>query len=371
MTLRILLLADTHLGFDLPAKPRIERARRGEDFFEAFEHALAPATRGEVDVVVHGGDLFYRSRIPAWLAQRVFSRLAALADGGVDVFWVPGNHERSGIPRRLLLSHPRIHVFDRPRTFLVERGGLRVALAGIPHAPRIRGEATALIAATGHAAVGADARLLCLHQAVEGATVGPGDFTFRTGADVLRCADLPAGFATVLSGHIHRAQVLRRDLAGRRLAAPVLYPGSTERTSFAERQEAKGFVMVELERGADAEGVTTRWRFRPLPVRPMADLELDAAGGAAELAARLRGALAALDPRSVVRVRLRGEPAPEALPALRAAAVRAAAPPTMHVSVAWRALPGPSSGPRSAKTRDRSIALAESELDPEGAVEPV
>lgn len=339
MPLRILLLADTHLGFDLPAKPRVERARRGEDFFDAFEHALAPATRGEVDVVVHGGDLFYRSRIPAWLAQRVFSRLAALAESGVDVFWVPGNHERSGIPRRLLLSHPRIHVFDRPRTFVVELGGLTVALAGIPHAPRIRSEAAALIAATGHAAIAADARLLCLHQAVEGATVGPADFTFRNGADVLRCADLPTGFAAVLSGHIHRAQVLRRDLAGRGLAAPVLYPGSTERTSFAERGEAKGFMVVELERAVEGRGsehVATRWRFRPLPVRPMADLELDAAGGAAELAARLRAALATLDPRSVVRVRLRGEPAPQALPALRAAAVRATAPPTMHVSIAWR-----------------------------------
>src|SRR5688500_20411399 len=123
MALRILFLADTHLGFDLPARPRVERPRRGEDFFAAVEEALAPASRGDVDVVVHGGDLFYRSRIPAWLAQRVFSRLATLADGGVDVFWVPGNHERSGIPRRLLLGHPRIHVFDRPRTFLVEQIG--------------------------------------------------------------------------------------------------------------------------------------------------------------------------------------------------------------------------------------------------------
>jgi DNA repair exonuclease SbcCD nuclease subunit len=336
MPLRILLLADTHLGFDLPARPRVERARRGEDFFAAFEEALAPAGRGEADVVVHGGDLFYRSRIPAWLAHRVFSRLAALAGEGIDVFWVPGNHERSGIPRRLLLSHPRIHVFDRPRTVVVERRGLAVALAGIPYAPHIRREAAALLAATGHAGVAADVRLLCLHQAVEGATVGPADFTFRDGSDVLRCADLPAGFAAVLAGHIHRPQVLTRDLAGRRLPAPVLYPGSTERTSFAERQETKGVLTVEVERSSTAAGGTVRWRFRPLAVRPMVDLELDCGGGAAALAARLRDSLAAFDPHSVVRIRLRGTPAPDALPALRAAAVRAAAPPTMHVSIAWR-----------------------------------
>ena len=354
--LRILLLADTHLGFDLPARPRVERPRRGEDFFAAFEHALAPATRGEADVVVHGGDLFYRSRIPAWLAQRVFSRLAALAETGVDVFWVPGNHERSGIPRRLLLSHPRIHVFDRPRTFVVERGGLAVALAGVPFAPRMRAEAAALIAATGHAAVAADARLLCLHQAVEGATVGPADFTFRDGADVMRCADLPAGFAAVLSGHIHRPQVLTHDLAGRPLRAPVIYPGSTERTSFAERHEPKAAVTLEVApQPAAAAGGAVRWRFTRLPVPPMVDLELDGGGDASALAARLRAALAALDPRSVVRVRLRGAPAPEALPALRAAAVRAAAPPTMHVSIAWRGLraeAAPAGALRSAGPRE-------------------
>ena len=197
MPVRILFLADTHLGFDLPGRPRVARRRRGEDFFAAFELALAPALRGETDLVIHGGDLFYRSRIPAWLAARVFSRLAAVADGGVDVFWVPGNHERSGVPRRLLLDHPRVHVFDRPRTFVVERGGLRLALAGIPHAPRIRAEHATLLAASGHSAVPADVRLLCLHQAVEGATVGPADFVFRDGPDVLACAQLPADFAAV------------------------------------------------------------------------------------------------------------------------------------------------------------------------------
>jgi len=76
MPLRILLLADTHPGFDLPAKPRVERARRGEDFCEAFEHALAPATRGEVDVVVHGGDLFYAAASLLGSGRRDLQELA-------------------------------------------------------------------------------------------------------------------------------------------------------------------------------------------------------------------------------------------------------------------------------------------------------
>jgi|CXWL01.1.fsa_nt_gi DNA repair exonuclease SbcCD nuclease subunit len=334
MAVPILFLADTHLGLDLPTRPRGERNRRGEDFFAAFESALAPAWRGETDLVVHGGDLFYRSQIPAWLAARVYARLAALADHGVDILWVAGNHERSGAPRGLLLDHPRIHVFDRPRTFVLRRQGLDIAFVGFPFAPRARTDFAQLLAATGHRAVAADVRLLCLHQAVEGATVGPANFTFRDGADVVRGADLPAGFAAVLSGHIHRPQTLRNDLAGRPLAAPVLYPGSTERTSFAERDEAKGALWLAVEADGAARGQLS-WQFRPLAARPMAEVELDPRGDATLVSLRLAEALARLDPRSVVRVRLRGEASPEALPALRAEALRRAAPASMHVTVAW------------------------------------
>jgi hypothetical protein len=50
--IRILFLADTHLGFDLPFRPRIQRRRRGPEFFANFERALRPALRDRVDCVV-------------------------------------------------------------------------------------------------------------------------------------------------------------------------------------------------------------------------------------------------------------------------------------------------------------------------------
>jgi DNA repair exonuclease SbcCD nuclease subunit len=332
MPLRVLFLSDTHLGLDLPSRPRVERPRRGDDLFESFERALEPATRGEVHVLIHGGDLFFRSRVPAWLACRVFARLAELADQGLDVFWVPGNHERSGVPRALLLTHPGIRVFDRPRTYLVRHDGVALGLSGFPYAPRVRDDFPSLLAATGHADVEADVRLLCLHQAVEGATVGPVGYAFRSGEDVLRVRDVPSGFAAVLSGHIHRAQVLTRDLARRPLAAPILFAGSTDRTSFAERFEPKGTFLLEAAANGAPGGAVT-WEFRELAVRLMTVLELDPAREGVE--ARLGEALAGLDPRSLVRVRLLSEPPPEALPLFRAETLRAAAPPGMSLSVAW------------------------------------
>ena len=55
-TLQVLLIADTHLGFDLPFRPKIKRRRRGHDFFANFQKSLLPALKGEVDLVVHEGD---------------------------------------------------------------------------------------------------------------------------------------------------------------------------------------------------------------------------------------------------------------------------------------------------------------------------
>ena len=59
---RVLALSDTDIGFDSAERPRSDRQRRDADFHANFLCALAPALRGEVDAVVHGGDLLYRRR---------------------------------------------------------------------------------------------------------------------------------------------------------------------------------------------------------------------------------------------------------------------------------------------------------------------
>ena len=252
--MRLLFLSDTHLGFDLPSRPRADRPRRGPDFFARFEAALAPARSGEVDAVLHGGDLLYRSRVPAWLSDAALAPLRAIADLGVPVLLLPGNHERSRLPHPLLALHRHLHVFDRPRTVVLEAGGVRVAFTGFPYASEVRHRFPALLAEARAGAPAADVRLLCLHHCIEGATCGPGDFTFRSGPDVIPRAALPRDVAAVLSGHIHRHQVLHAEGL-----PPVIYAGSTERTSRAESGETKGVVLLRL----DVEGLL-RHEFRPL-----------------------------------------------------------------------------------------------------------
>lgn len=327
--IRILLLADSHLGFDLPVRPRSARRRRGYDFLANYVTALEPALCGEVDIVVHAGDVFDRPSVVPSIAYQAYEPLKRVADTGVPVFIVPGNHERSRLPHELLASHPSIHIFDRPRTIVAEVRGAAVALSGFPYERReVRrrfGELLEAMAWRGHHAAH---RLLCIHHCVEGATVGPANFTFTTAADVIRARDIPADFTAVLAGHIHRHQVLMAKRGS--ASAPVLYPGSIERTSFAEMDEPKGFMVVKLgERARDV-----RWERRHLPARQMVRCDIDAGNmSALRLDAAIRGAIADAARDAVLSIRVAGVLTPEHRRAFSAARLRDVIPPTMNIEV--------------------------------------
>jgi len=334
--IKVLLLADTHLGFDLPSRPRVEKRRRGPDFFANTRLALEPALSGQVDLVVHGGDLLYRSKVPAGLVLQALEPLLEVADFGVPVMLVPGNHERSALPYPLLASHENLHILDRPKTVELEINGTHLAIGGFPcERENIRDRFSALVVECGVLAVAADLRLLCFHQTVEGSRVK--GYTFRSGADIIRGRDIPVGLAAVLCGHIHRSQILSRDLAGNGLAAPVFYPGSVERTSLAEREESKGYLILDLEADAGSGGWVERWQFRELPARPMVVLTVDATDlGPEDLEQQIRKELGRLPDDAVVQLRVEGDVQPGSEEVIRAARLRSLHPEKMTVMLRFR-----------------------------------
>ncbi|CAB1065334.1 hypothetical protein D1BOALGB6SA_10131 [Olavius sp. associated proteobacterium Delta 1] len=335
--IRVLFLADTHLGFDLAFRPRIDRRRRGPEFFANFQRALQPALDGRVDCVVHGGDLLFRSRVPARLVGMAFEPLKQVADCGIPLYLVPGNHERSAIPHRHLGQHPHIHIFDSPRTFRLQRDNFTLALAGFPCARQgVRRDFLSLVTQTGYHRVKADIHLLCIHQAVEGATVGPVGYTFRHASDVIDASEIPPEFSAVLAGHIHRHQVLTTNLHTKALPVPVFYPGSIERTSFAEKNEKKGYLILEFELKALKGGILRQWQFHKLPVRPMTQLNLHACKmNNAELRSWIETRLSVLPEDSIVKLKIYGSISLQAMEVLSAAALRALAPTTMNINAVF------------------------------------
>ena len=325
--LRILLLGDTHIGFDHPLRPRVTRRPRGPDFVRNMRLALAPAIRGEVDLVIHSGDVFDRPKPPIEIVRLAYDPLLEVARIGRPVLVVPGNHERSRLPLPLLLAAPDLHVFRRPERWRRNVAGVRVEVFGMPFHRCV--DAVALRHTLQRAEPpdpSCDVRLLLGHLAVEGAVVGIDGFTFRAGRrDVLPAGCVPDHYAALLSGHIHRRQVLRESPSGLLFDAPVVYAGSIERTSIVEREEDKGYAILRVEPGPGG-GRLADVRFVDLPARPMTLLEPPGLSEPA-IASWLGLELERLPEDSVVQVRLR------AGARLSAGAAREVAPGSMSLRV--------------------------------------
>ncbi len=244
--MRLLHVTDTHLGIHRWFVGAPREWHRSNDFFVALQAALAPALAGEVDLVVHTGDLFDRSRPPSRAIEEARTLLTALGEV-VPVVVMPGNHDWRGLRTTVGTGIPGVQVVDTATR--VQAAGLWLGVV-----PWLA-SAVDWAAAAAHACAG-DVDFLLAHQAFHGSRVNR--FTFRTGRqpDTVGAEHLPRGVRRVLCGHIHPRQALRCG------EAEVVFPGSSERTSFSESEESKGTVIWEL-------GSAATWRYLPLPTRPM------------------------------------------------------------------------------------------------------
>jgi DNA repair exonuclease SbcCD nuclease subunit len=214
-----------------------------------------------------------------------------------------------------------------------------VAVSGFPYErKRVRERFPEVLEETGWRAEEADLRLLCIHHCVEGATVGPSDYTFRNAPDVIRCSDLPPEFAAVLSGHIHRHQVLQHDLKGDPIPTPVLYPGSVDRTAFAEKDEEKGYMILDVRPGGSG-GRLAGFEFVGLPTRPMILKDLHPSAeeitcwSPEDLETQLISTVAWAPRDAVLRIRIHGEVPSEIMGRLGANRLRGLAPSEMNLEV--------------------------------------
>jgi DNA repair exonuclease SbcCD nuclease subunit len=259
---KIIFFADSHLGFDFPLRPKKEKRRRGIDFLNNFDFILDYAIINKADLVIHGGDLFFRTRIPAPIIDLVYERIFNFAQTGIPIEIVPGNHESSSLPVSLFMQHANIHYYTKSQVFRFRFNNIDFDIAGFPCVRNnVRSVFPGIINEIQTQLREDSVKILCMHQAIEGAQVGPSNFTFRTGNDVIAIDDLPDNFDLILSGHIHRAQVLYTSNK-----TPVIYAGSIERTSFAEKDEEKGFYELDINSHGECS-----FRFIKLNTRPMID----------------------------------------------------------------------------------------------------
>ena len=294
--MRILHFSDLHIGMESYGRvdPSTGLSSRLGDFLTALDQVVGYATENDVDLVLFSGDA-YKTRDPSPTYQREFAkRVRRLADAGLPVFLLVGNHD---LPNALGRAHS-VEIFDTlavPHVFVARKVGTwrietRHGLLQIVALPwiirsnllskddyknlpldKLNDVLIEKIAGLVEAEVQQLDRtvpaILCAHGTIEGATYGS-ERSIMLGQDIIIPKSVidSAAFSYVALGHIHKHQQVNEQ-------PPAVYAGSLERIDFGEEHDEKGFVVVDVD--IDDRSKAT-WRFVPVNVRRFLTINVDA-----------------------------------------------------------------------------------------------
>lgn len=293
--IKILHLSDIHMGSGFShgrIDPKTGLNTRLEDFVNTLSLCIDRAIAEPVDLVLFGGDAFPDATPPPFVKQAFASQFRRLVDAQIPTVLLVGNHDQHsqgqggaslGIYRTL--GVPGFIVGDRIDTHRIETGNGPVQVITLPWLtrstlltrPETEGLSLAqvnelLIQRLEPALEGEIRRLdakvptiLLGHLMVDRATLGAErhlavgkGFTIPISLLTRPCFDY------VALGHVHKHQNLNPTND-----PPVIYPGSIERVDFSEEKEAKGYVLIQLEKS------NVQWEFCPVPAREFCTIEVD------------------------------------------------------------------------------------------------
>ncbi|MGD8226976.1 MAG: exonuclease SbcCD subunit D [Desulfobacteraceae bacterium] len=326
--------ADTHLGFEitkLAQSDPVGRQNRADSIFGNFVSIVEHAIEMGTDLFIHSGDLFNKYYIPREVLDALIRPFTDLVRAGIPVLLIPGNHERSEFPFDLFHGVKNVFVFDRPKSLSLTLDGYSVGIAGFPFIREDSRRAfLKALEETEYEGLRSDFNILVTHQAFDQATVGPIDFTFREGRpDTVSRQSIPLDFEYIAAGHIHRYQILPHPLKPQ---LKFVYPGSTQRISFAEMNEEKGFVMGEVLNNR------IETRFMPLPTYDMEIVEVEAVGlSTQDLEEAIEAQFWRFDQDLVIRFNLTGGKRLSDYPDLDYQRLRAKMPPILECQFMMRA----------------------------------
>jgi exonuclease SbcD len=277
-TVRVMHFADTHFGVELYGRldPETGLNTRLQDFKRSLLKAVDLAIDAGIELAVFAGDA-YKTRDPRQTDQREFADcIRRLTDQGIPVVLLAGNHDMPAIRGRAhaveiyrTLGVTHVHVLSRPDSILIKTASGPVRIAAMPYLLKglsvareeFQGktlEETRLLLEAKYVdyigALADDIReahdeiptILLGHFWARGARLSSwqqGYFNLAEPQVPLAALTDPA-FDYVALGHIHKHQDLNRQ------GQPhVVYSGSPDRIDFGEKDEEKGFVLVDLYKG--------------------------------------------------------------------------------------------------------------------------
>lgn len=255
--MKFIHVSDTHLGFSayrtLCTDPGPYKGlnQREVDTYRSFERFVDDAIELKPDVILHSGDLFDSIRPSNRTLGFAMEQFLRLSKEGIPIVIIAGNHSmprirETGSVFRLFDHIEGVHCIYRGGYEKVRIGDMTIH--GLPYA---EGEEylTRLDSISP-----ADSRynVMMLHTGVASLKAFQNS---STNDQVIEDSHLQKNMDYVALGHYHGYQKILDN---------AYYSGSTERFSFSEARQDKGYLVIDLDKGTK--------EFVSLPARKMIDL---------------------------------------------------------------------------------------------------
>jgi DNA repair protein SbcD/Mre11 len=294
--LKILHFADLHLGVE--SYGHIDAtglSTRQSDILSSLDRVIDYALNNDIDLVLFSGDA-YKSREPSQTQQREFAkRINRLSAGGIPIFLLIGNHDLPNAVGRATsteifdtLAVKNVIVSNKPEIYKIPTKHGIVQIVSLPWLrrstllskedsknlnfeqlnQRMQDALTNIINNLAAKLDPALPAILSAHIWVVGAKTGTEKMmTIGTEHTLLLSNVANPAFDYVALGHIHKRQVLHDN-------PPVVYCGSLERLDFGDKDDEKGFYVIDIE--TDGMGKKhTAIEFHPTDGRRFLEIEIN------------------------------------------------------------------------------------------------
>ena len=293
--LRIAHISDTHLGYRaLPHQdPLTGRNQRSIDVERSFSAAIDDILRQEVDLVIHGGDVFHQSR-PNWHSVRHFvMEMRRIENAGIPSVVIAGNHDtpryRAGgsVFSVLEVALPQIRISAGYEEEEIVFEDLSLRVQTVPHGALTNPDKPVVYA-------NPEFRNILVTHGMTAGILEPGRVT-EPGEQELDNDLFEADFSYIALGHYH---ITMTPFPG------AWYSGSTERFGWGDVEATPGYLIVEMSEDGKVKSPEHRdVRHRPMhQLKPVHGDTLSAG----EMVDNVLGQLEKLDdPAALTRVQIR------------------------------------------------------------------
>jgi DNA repair exonuclease SbcCD nuclease subunit len=257
--MKILHVADTHLGYSAYRKSTDEGINQREmDVYNAFEQFVDYAINKKPDLIIHSGDLFDSVRPNNRAITFSIKQLIRLSKAKIPVVIIAGNHEH---PKLRETGHI-FKIFDhienvypvynaKYETVNFKFKKEKVMIHAIPQCnskKEYNEELKKLKSNTDF-----DYNIFVTH----GAITGIKEFSMNEFNELIIAKNvLKKDFDYIALGHYHKYT---------KLSDNVFYSGSIESLTFADAEDKKGFIELEISNGK------LKHNFVEIKTRPMID----------------------------------------------------------------------------------------------------